>query len=64
MELSFAKVSYSIPQAVDATGLSRSTLYEALKNGQLAARKYGNRTVIEEAELRRFINALPAYTPA
>lgn len=56
---SFPKVSYSIPQAVDATGLSRSTLYEALKNGQLVARKCGARTVIEETELRRFVNALP-----
>ncbi|MDE2165521.1 MAG: helix-turn-helix domain-containing protein [Alphaproteobacteria bacterium] len=53
------KVSYSIPEAVDATGLSRSTLYEALRDGKLVARKCGARTVIEEIELRRFINALP-----
>lgn len=54
-----AKLAYSIPEAAEATGLSRSMLYLALKAGKLIARKAGARTVIEDAELRRYIACLP-----
>jgi excisionase family DNA binding protein len=54
-----AKLAHTIPQAVHASGLSRSTLYDALKAGKLRARKSGRRTIIEDEELRRFIATLP-----
>jgi excisionase family DNA binding protein len=54
-----AKLAYSIPEAAEATGLSRSILYLALKAGKLIARKAGARTVIEDAELRRYLANLP-----
>lgn len=53
------KLAHTIPQAVQCTGLSRSTIYDALKSGKLMARKSGRRTLIEDAELRRFIASLP-----
>jgi helix-turn-helix protein len=53
------KLAYSIPEACAASGLSRSMLYLALKDGRLCARKAGARTIIESTELRRFIASLP-----
>lgn len=55
-----AKLAHTIPQAVQCSGLSRSAIYAALKRGSLLARKAGRRTIIEDAELRRFIASLPA----
>jgi hypothetical protein len=53
------KLAYTIPEAVRASGLSRSALYLAIKAKKLTARKAGARTVIEVSELRRFITSLP-----
>lgn len=53
-------IAVSIPEAVKATGLSRSRLYEALKN-ELPARKAGRRTLILYADLEAFMENLPTY---
>ena len=53
------KVAYSIREAAAASSLSRAFLYEAIRDGWLVARKCGSRTIIEDAELRRFIASLP-----
>ena len=58
------KIAHTIPEAVAVSGLSRSALYIALRTGELHARKRGTRTLIEDAELRRFVASLPAYEPA
>ncbi len=54
-------LAVTIPEAVKATGLSRSALYEALKRGDLIARKAGRRTLISFADLEAFLASLPAY---
>ena len=54
-----AKLAHTIPSAVQSSGLSRSSIYNALKDGRLTARKAGRRTLIEDAELRRFLESLP-----
>jgi excisionase family DNA binding protein len=54
-----AKLSYRIPEAVAATGIARSSLYEVIKAGDLKTRKLGARTLIDRAELERFIASLP-----
>ena len=54
------KLAYSIPEAVRATSISRSSLYEAIADGRLIARKIGSRTIIATDELRKFIASLPA----
>ncbi len=56
-----AKIAHTIPEAVAVSGVSRSAIYLALKTGELRARKRGTRTLIEDAELRRFIANLPAF---
>ena len=58
------KIAHTIPEAVAASGVSRSAIYLALKNGHLRARKRGKRTIIEDVELRRFVTNLPAFGTA
>ena len=54
-------IAVTIPDAVKASGMSRSSLYEALKRGDLSARKAGRRTLISFADLQAYIANLPAY---
>lgn len=53
-------IAITIPEAVKASGLSRSRLYEALKN-ELPARKAGRRTLIMVADLEAYLASLPTY---
>jgi excisionase family DNA binding protein len=53
------RLAYSIRQATEACGLSRSALYVAIARGDLRAVKLGRRTVILEQDLARFLGALP-----
>ena len=54
-------LAVTIPDAVKASGMSRSSIYEALKRGDLSARKAGRRTLISFNELQAYIAALPEY---
>lgn len=44
-----------VPEATRLLGVSRSSLFELLRTGQLPAVKLGRRTLIRTSELRRFI---------
>ena len=48
---------YSVRQAEDYSGDSRSTLYAATKSGNLKFVKMGRSTRIEHEELNRYIDA-------
>lgn len=52
-------LAYSIPEAVKASGLPRTSLYEAAKQGRLTFRKSGRRSVILAADLRALLESLP-----
>lgn len=54
-------IAVTIPDAVKATGLSRSTIYEALRRNDLVAIKAGRRTLISYADLQAYLASLPAY---
>ena len=54
-------IAVTIPDAVKASGMSRTALYDALKRGDLTARKAGRRTLISFADLQAFLASLPAY---
>jgi len=54
-------ITLTIPDVVKATGMSRSAIYEALKRGDLTARKAGRRTLISFAELEAYLASLPTY---
>jgi hypothetical protein len=56
-----APMAYSITTAVQATGgaVSRTRMFELIKNGELDARKVGRRTVIMAESLRALLDRLP-----
>ena len=54
-------IALTVPEAVKASGLSRSGLYEAMRRGDLVARKAGRRTLIPFAELQAYLAGLPTY---
>jgi excisionase family DNA binding protein len=56
-----APIAVTIPDAVKASGMSRSSIYEALKRGDLSARKAGRRTLISFADLQNYLAGLPEY---
>jgi hypothetical protein len=53
------KLAYSIKRFADLTDFGRSTIYEAIKDGSLVARKRGARTVITASDGMRWLRNLP-----
>ena len=45
------KLAYTIPEAVAASGISRSTIYELMRDRQLPHVKIGQRTLIRRIDL-------------
>jgi excisionase family DNA binding protein len=58
------KLAYSIKKFADVTSFGRSTVYEAIKDGSLVARKMGKRTVITAPEGMRWLKSLPPVNAA
>jgi len=54
-------IALTIHDAVKASGLSRTAIYEALKRKDISARKAGRRTLISFADLQAYLASLPAY---
>jgi excisionase family DNA binding protein len=52
-------LTYRPSGAAKLLGISRATLYVLLNRGEIAYRKLGNATLIEHAELERYIASLP-----
>jgi len=57
------KMAFHVNEAAQVGGVSRSEIYEAMKRGELRAKKYGRRTIILRDDLAAFLCALPAYQP-
>lgn len=53
-------LAYKINEVVEVTGVSRSTLYEAIARGELRAIKLGRRTLIRVEDLKSYMAGLPA----
>lgn len=52
------KYAFVIADAVQFSGLSRTSIYEALKRGDLKARKAGRRTLILRDDLISYLHSL------
>ena len=50
---------HSIAETCALTGLGRDTVYAAIRDGHLVARKLGRRTLITDDDLRQFLAGLP-----
>jgi excisionase family DNA binding protein len=58
------KILFTIRETIAFTGVSRSAIYNALKDGRLRACKLGRRTLVPIAEIERFLAELPEYQAA
>lgn len=58
------KLAFHINDAVGAGAGSRSEIYEALKRGDLKAKKRGRRTIILRDDLQAYLASLPDYRAA
>ena len=55
-------LAYSIAEACQLARIGRTTIYAAIKAGDLSARKVGRRTVLLAAELTRWLESLPTVS--
>ena len=53
-------LAYAIEDVPAVAGVARRRVFEAIRAEQLTARKAGRATIIEAAELRRWIASLPS----
>lgn len=53
------RLGLSPDEAAISAGVSRTKIFEAIRNGTLTARKSGKTTIIEPSELQRWIRDLP-----
>jgi hypothetical protein len=58
------KLACSIEKFADLTDFGRSTIYEAIKDGSLIARKRGKRTVITAPDGMQWLKSLPQANSA
>lgn len=58
MESDVAKIAYRVDEAVKASGLGRSFLYERIASGELKSIKVGGRRLILRTELLNFLTGV------
>ena len=52
----------SFEEARQRLGVGPTTLWAAIKRGEIEAKKFGRRTLFAESEIERFIGSLPSRT--
>jgi excisionase family DNA binding protein len=54
-------IAFTITDACEVSRIGRTRIYEAIRAGELPARKHGKRTLILSEDLRKFLETLPAF---
>lgn len=54
-QIKLAKITYTVREACEVSGLSKTTIFDHIKNGRLKTRRVGGRTLIASDELRKFL---------
>lgn len=57
------RLVYSVSEACAIAGIRRTSLYKAIRAGQLCAIKIGRRTLIAAADLHRWLDDMPTIVP-
>ena len=57
------QLALTVAEACAAARIGRTTLYEAIKRGDLVAAKYGRKTLIRVDDLRSWLARLPTIGP-
>ena len=52
-------MAYPVEDAPAIAGVSRTRIFSAIRDREITARKAGRQTIIEAAELQRWISSLP-----
>jgi excisionase family DNA binding protein len=58
------KLAYTVEEAGRAIGVSRSTVFDMIRVGEVSAKKLRGRTVIARAELQRVVAEAPDARPS
>jgi excisionase family DNA binding protein len=56
-------LAFTVAEACSAARIGRTSLYEAIRSGELRALKRGRRTIVLTNDLRRYLETLPAIEP-
>jgi hypothetical protein len=59
METPITKDAMSISDLVNSGPLGRTSLYGAIRSGELTAQKYGSRTIVTRPNWLQFLESLP-----
>lgn len=59
-----APLAHDVEGVMRITSFGRTSIYAAIKEGALKARKFGRRTVILDADLRAWLSSLPVREAA
>jgi len=53
------RIAMKPDEAAEATGFSRTRIFNAIRDGEITAHKDGKATIIEVAEIVRWVRSLP-----